>query len=156
MNDDDRAISCDQCEKWQHLSCDTGISLRQYRKMMLGAEVEVVPERSFFCFSRVAGDTAIGCVFHWNQRVYRKVVNERLATAYGANGDKFLFLRKLMSLPYLPSEHIIPAFEQMMVQAEERPWIRGSMWKPENWGVYRQTVGTNNDVEGMAHRTVYE
>ncbi|KAH3704163.1 hypothetical protein DPMN_079219 [Dreissena polymorpha] len=44
VNDDDRAISCDQCEKWQHLSCDTGISLRQYRKMMKGAVVEVVPE----------------------------------------------------------------------------------------------------------------
>ena len=63
--------------------------------------------------------TVKGCVFHWNQRVYRKVVNEGLATAYAANDDKFLFLRKLMSLPYLPSEHIIPAFEQMMLQAEE-------------------------------------
>ncbi|KAH3880464.1 hypothetical protein DPMN_004378 [Dreissena polymorpha] len=40
VNDDDRAISCDQCEKWQHLSCDTGISLRKYRKMMKGAVVE--------------------------------------------------------------------------------------------------------------------
>ncbi|KAH3818693.1 hypothetical protein DPMN_120415 [Dreissena polymorpha] len=63
--------------------------------------------------------TVKGCVFHWNQRVYRKVVNEGLATAYAANGDKFLFLRKLMSLPYLPSEHIIPAFEHMLPQAEE-------------------------------------
>ncbi|KAH3770509.1 hypothetical protein DPMN_171796 [Dreissena polymorpha] len=68
VNDDDHAILCDQCEKWQHLSCDTGISLRQYRKMMQGAVVEVVPEvqmetadmaEEFFCFSRVAGDTAI-------------------------------------------------------------------------------------------------
>ncbi|KAH3802726.1 hypothetical protein DPMN_156406 [Dreissena polymorpha] len=42
--------------------------------------------------------TVKGCVFHWNQRVYRKVVNEGLATAYAANGDKFLFLRKFMSL----------------------------------------------------------
>ncbi|KAH3850846.1 hypothetical protein DPMN_093321 [Dreissena polymorpha] len=38
-------------------------------------------------------------LFHWNQRVYMKVVNEGLATAYAAKGDKFLFLRKLMSLP---------------------------------------------------------
>ncbi|KAH3747449.1 hypothetical protein DPMN_181876, partial [Dreissena polymorpha] len=90
----------------------------------------------------------------------RKVVNEGLATAYAAKGDKFLNLRKLMSLPYLPSEHITPAFEQMMLQVEEvgspllnvvnyveRTWIRGSMWKPENWSVYRQTVRTNNEVE---------
>ncbi|KAH3880095.1 hypothetical protein DPMN_004008 [Dreissena polymorpha] len=60
-----------------------------------------------------------GCAFQWNQRVYRKVVNEGLATAYAANGDNFLFLRKLVSLSYIPSEHIIPAFEQMMLQTEE-------------------------------------
>ncbi|KAH3698704.1 hypothetical protein DPMN_086250 [Dreissena polymorpha] len=94
-------------------------------------------------------------------RVYRKLVNEGLATAYSAKGDKFLFLRKLMSLPYMPCEHIVPAFEQLKLQAEEvggpilnvvmymqRTWIRGSMWTPDNWSVYRQTVRTNNDVEG--------
>ncbi|XP_052285910.1 uncharacterized protein LOC127881816 isoform X2 [Dreissena polymorpha] len=31
-------------------------------------------------------------------------------------------------------------------------WIRGSMWTPDNWSVYRQTVRTNNDVEGWHRR----
>ncbi|XP_052268633.1 uncharacterized protein LOC127870010 [Dreissena polymorpha] len=70
-----------------------------------------------------------------------------------------------MSLPYLPCEHIVPAFEQLKLQAEEvggpilnvvmymqRTWIRGSMWTPDNWSVYRQTVRTNNDVEGWHRR----
>ncbi|KAH3725608.1 hypothetical protein DPMN_051454 [Dreissena polymorpha] len=41
VGEDDTAISCDECLKWQHLSCETGVSLRQYRKMVKG---EVVVE----------------------------------------------------------------------------------------------------------------
>ncbi|KAH3790649.1 hypothetical protein DPMN_168854 [Dreissena polymorpha] len=41
VGEDDRAISYDECERWQHPSCETGVSLRQYRKMMKG---EVVVE----------------------------------------------------------------------------------------------------------------
>ncbi|KAH3777614.1 hypothetical protein DPMN_179062 [Dreissena polymorpha] len=56
---------------------------------------------------------------YWNQRVYRNVVYEGLATAHVAKGDKLLLLRKLMSSPYLPCEHIVPAFEQLKLQAEK-------------------------------------
>jgi hypothetical protein len=31
-------------------------------------------------------------------------------------------------------------------------WINGSTWKPASWMVYRQSVRTNNDVEGWHHR----
>ena len=36
VGEEDKAIPCDVCERWQHLTCETGISLRQYRKMMKG------------------------------------------------------------------------------------------------------------------------
>ncbi|KAH3859665.1 hypothetical protein DPMN_102484 [Dreissena polymorpha] len=36
VGEEDKAISRDDCERWQHLSCETGVSLRQYRKMMKG------------------------------------------------------------------------------------------------------------------------
>ncbi|KAH3790283.1 hypothetical protein DPMN_168479 [Dreissena polymorpha] len=39
VGEEDKAISCDECERWQHLSCETGVSLRQYRKMMKGNAV---------------------------------------------------------------------------------------------------------------------
>ncbi|KAH3748200.1 hypothetical protein DPMN_182638 [Dreissena polymorpha] len=45
--------------------------------------------------------------------------NEGLVTAYAANSDKYHFLRKLMCLPYLPSEHFVPAFEKLKLQAEK-------------------------------------
>ncbi|XP_052271651.1 uncharacterized protein LOC127872359 [Dreissena polymorpha] len=60
-----------------------------------------------------------GCVFHWVQRIYRKVMNEGFKTAYTNKGDKYLFLRKVMSLPYLPDEHITSAFNQLHQQATE-------------------------------------
>lgn len=103
-----------------------------------------------------------GCVFHWTQRLYKKIASLGLSTSYMDRRDKFLFMRKLMSLPFLPHEHISPAFEELRLQAitsQIQPlidltsyihgtWIAGSVWKPENWSVYRETVRTNNDVEG--------
>ena len=31
-------------------------------------------------------------------------------------------------------------------------WINGSTWKSASWTVYRQSVRTNNDVEGWHHQ----
>ncbi|XP_053381681.1 uncharacterized protein LOC123533370 [Mercenaria mercenaria] len=106
-----------------------------------------------------------GCVFHWSQRVYRKIQSEGLTTAYLEKEDKYRFLRKLLSLPYLPSEQIPAAFHQLKQQALEvggpilhvtqyvqGTWIEGSMWQPNHWSVFRETVRTNNDVEGWHRR----
>ena len=45
------------------------------------------------------------------------------------------FLRKLMSLPYLPCEHIVPAFKLLKSQAEEMSFsVYALKWKiPMNW-----------------------
>ena len=64
----------------------------------------------------------------------------------------------MMRLPNLPVEQTIPAFERLMVVAEEvggpvmrfvqyiqRTWIRGSLLRPEDRCVFR----TNNDLEGV-------
>lgn len=77
----------------------------------------------------------------------------------------FTFIRKILALPYLPAEHIVSAFEELSRLATQgsseqidrllcyvnTTWIQGTVWKPENWSVFRQTVRTNNDVEGW-HR----
>ena len=31
-------------------------------------------------------------------------------------------------------------------------WINNDLWTPASWTVYRQSVRTNNDVEGWHHR----
>ena len=36
ISNSDIAIDCDECHRWNHLSCGTGISLLEYREMMNG------------------------------------------------------------------------------------------------------------------------
>ena len=52
--------------------------------------------------------TINGCSFHWNQAVWRKVQNLGLQEAYMNHGDTHNFIRCLMAIPFLPSEHITP------------------------------------------------
>ena len=81
-------------------------------------------------------------------------------------GDKYEYLRKLMSLPYLPPEHIPATFDslkdvpvpepvQRIVDYIERTWVNGGIWRPENWSVFREPVRTNNDCEGMYSFNIY-
>ncbi|XP_052762327.1 uncharacterized protein LOC128204972 [Mya arenaria] len=60
-----------------------------------------------------------GCSFHWSQRVYRKVSRLGLAPAYTQKGGVYHFVRKLLALPYLPAEHVRPAFLTLREQAVE-------------------------------------
>jgi len=64
-----------------------------------------------------------------------------------------------MVLPYLPSEHITPNFDNLSNKAQTEPlrqlvqyindqWIRGTLWSVEKWSVFNQAVHTNYDVEG--------
>lgn len=106
-----------------------------------------------------------GCVFHWTQAVYRKVLQLGLSTAYVQRRDKYEYIRKLLALPFLPSEHIVEAFKELERQALgvdndllktlvnyiRKNWIESSVWRPENWSAFRETIRTNNDVEGMFH-----
>ena len=68
-----------------------------------------------------------------------------------------------MSLPYLPTPHIIPAF-QMLTQGVDGPvlmklvdyvrktWINSTVYQITSWCVFGQPVRTNNDVEGWHRR----
>ena len=59
--------------------------------------------------SRVVPDVHCqGCAFHWGQAVWRKTQELGLRRAYLHDSDTFNILRKLMTLPLLPAEHITP------------------------------------------------
>ena len=63
-----------------------------------------------------------------------------------------------MALPFLPPEHIAPAFQQLDQSAppEIHPlmdyvyntWIDSSVFKVEFWSIFMTSIRTNNDVEG--------
>ncbi|CAC5405620.1 unnamed protein product [Mytilus coruscus] len=113
------ALQCEDCDKWQHRLCSTGISITDYR-LMVNEEVDII----FHCAECVRNHkiwrlsslvshqdrfpTAEinGCSFHW----WRKVAELGLKTAYDSKKSVHLFIRKLLALPYLPSDHIRPAF----------------------------------------------
>ena len=86
-----------------------------------------------------------------------------LQTAYTSDQGTYSFLRKIMSLPFLPSDEITPMFTRLERQARtehlrlfmgyvKSTWISSTTWPPSSWSVYLQSVHTNNDVEGWHNR----
>ena len=73
------------------------------------------------------------------------------------------FIGQLLSLLFLPYEHIQPAFEELSgrvtdpVMAElcsylRTTWLESSTWSPRDWSVFMRSIRTNNDVEGWHRR----
>ena len=99
-----------------------------------------------------------GCAFHWSQAIFRKIQKSGLAVPYNSKGNTYKFLRKLMALPFLPMEHIQPAFNklkdnatgrlQTVVNYVQKRWINSRVWPIASWCIFMQAVRTNNDVEG--------
>ena len=70
-----------------------------------------------------------------------------------------------MALPFLPSENIRNAFEDVIqhyldsnshdqlinfVNYYRSQWIENDSFPPSSWSVYKETIRTNNDVEGKS------
>ncbi|KAK3108659.1 hypothetical protein FSP39_012750 [Pinctada imbricata] len=62
-----------------------------------------------------------GCSFHWGQAVMRKVANLGLKTTYNQRKTTYHSIRQLLSLPYLPADHIVPAFNSLKMSATTQP-----------------------------------
>ena len=107
-----------------------------------------------------------GCVFHFTQAVWRKTQELGLKTTYSQRGAEYRYIRMLMALPFLPSHDIEPAFQLLsdratspelrsLVRYMENTWMDNAVWRPRNWSIYRQSIRTNNDVEGMYYLKCY-
>ena len=53
-----------------------------------------------------------GCVFHWTQAVYKKIVDLGLCGTYRQKRNTAKYLRQLLNLPFLPAELIPQTFKQ--------------------------------------------
>ncbi len=105
-----------------------------------------------------------GCLFHWNQAIYRKIQDLGLQAAYQKRQGTHKFCRTIMALPFLPQEWIPRIFEQIRsadgvtAQLEElmaymdTQWIRNPTFPVSSWSVYQRQYRTNNDVEGWHNR----
>ena len=55
-----------------------------------------------------------GCAFHWAQAVWRKVQDVGLRAAYHEDSAVYKLIRRVLSLPFLPAEHIQVAYDAPM------------------------------------------
>ncbi|XP_068229184.1 uncharacterized protein [Palaemon carinicauda] len=108
--------------------------------------------------------TIHGCAFHWGQAVWRKVQELGLQSSYTNDVGTYKFLRQLLSLPYMPQEHIEELFIRFYRKAAgvnelisllnyvKKTWINSAIWPPHTWCVFGRSIRTNNDVEGWHNR----
>ncbi|CAD5126367.1 DgyrCDS14511 [Dimorphilus gyrociliatus] len=105
-----------------------------------------------------------GCLFHWNQAVYRKIQELGYSSDFNKKNGQWFEMRQLMALPFLPS-HIIPiefiknkdylkSIDKLadFIDYFERTWILNDVWSPKCWSIYQCAIRTNNDVEGFHNR----
>ena len=110
-----------------------------------------------------------GCLFHFNQAVFRKIKEFKLDNEYDNEPHTHRFCRQLMALPLLPKEHIVGAFNRItkyVVEAAGLPkhkklvnymrstWIDSNQFPPSSWCWFREAIRTNNDVEGWHTRLI--
>ena len=69
------------------------------------------------CHEVLPGIEVKGCVFHFTQAIYCKVVDLGFKVAYQTSGPLQAYIHKLMQLPFLQDLHFVPAFEQFAKDA---------------------------------------
>ena len=100
-----------------------------------------------------------GCLFHWTQALWRKVQELGLQWAYNNDKDVHSYVKRLMALPFLPSDQIPASFYHLKSKAGspvlaqfadymETTWITSAMWGPTAWSIFMSPIRTNNDIEG--------
>ena len=105
------------------------------------------------------GVAILGCYFHWAQAVWRKTQEFGLQVAYISDDKTHKYIQKLLSLPYLPAEHITTIFTALQQKATTKPlrqlteyiqttWINITIWPVTSWSVFGHYTRTNNDLEG--------
>ncbi|CAD5126704.1 DgyrCDS14769 [Dimorphilus gyrociliatus] len=105
-----------------------------------------------------------GCLFHWNQAVYRKIQKLGYSSDFNKKNGQLFEMRKLMALPFLPC-HIIPikfikikdylkSIDKLadFIDYFEKTWIMNDVCLPKRWSIYQCAIRTNNDVEGFHNR----
>ena len=104
-----------------------------------------------------------GCLFHWNQAIWRHLQHLGLVSSYMKKDSAYKFCRRVMALPFLPAESIYPMFCSLkstvrsgpyanLMEYIDQTWMKSSVWPIESWCVFKRTVCTNNDCEGWHRR----
>ena len=127
-------------------------------------DFELAPKNSFTeVFPHI---TIIGCWFHYTKAIYDKVKKVGLSKLYKRNQNFRAYIRKLMGLPLLPEEDILPVFLSLEIPSvdllyPEKEMIRRfRMYFTKTWmnghcsfSVLYHKNATNNGAESY-HKTI--
>jgi len=86
-----------------------------------------------------------------------------LQQEYTSQTGAYKLLKNLLALPLLPPEHMIQAFVALTINiVDERTlklidyirstWLENATWSVLDLSVFKQTIRTNNDLEGWHRR----
>ncbi|XP_053400515.1 uncharacterized protein LOC123558320 [Mercenaria mercenaria] len=108
--------------------------------------------------------TIKGCVFHLTTAaIFKYAARLGLKPRYMERGSVHNYIRSLLALPFLPAQHIEPAFVELASRANSPAtkelcsyindqWMNHLVFDIPSWSVFGLTVRTNNDVEGWHNR----
>ncbi|KAI8522174.1 hypothetical protein Bbelb_019280 [Branchiostoma belcheri] len=89
-------------------------------------------------------------------RKQRDALRKGIQSAYIHDGATGSFIRKVLSLPFLRSDHIIPISlrlrKKALMEYVEREWIIIRLKATPSWSVFWRRIKTNNDTEGWHRR----
>ena len=111
------------------------------------------------------GTRIYGCWFHYTQAIWKKIQKCRLTSTYKANPELATFIRKVMGLPFLPSDLIVSTYSMLSIPKlvdTEMPKLDAFLryfkkyWltqiNPEELSIFDLDNGTNNGAEGYHAR----
>ena len=64
-----------------------------------------------------------GCLFHWNQAIWRYIQQLGLVNSYMKKDLANKFCRRVMALPFLPAESIYPMFCSLKASVPAGPYV---------------------------------
>ena len=100
----------------------------------------------------------LACHFSHDTCHFSPLVQELgLQRAYTTDEKTHGYICQLLSLPYLPCEHIGPIFERLQEKAVTQPlqelttyiattWLENRLWPTSSWSVFGRVICTNNDI----------
>ncbi|XP_069114505.1 uncharacterized protein [Argopecten irradians] len=123
-------------------------------------------EKATWAAARVTipGVVIRGCNFHWNQAIWRKVQEVGLQVEYMQKTDVYTTIRRVMALPFVPSDEVENCFNMIRVpeggnekmeqlcRYVDRNWIHSQTFPIQSWNVFGVSTRTNNDCEGWHRR----
>lgn len=105
-----------------------------------------------------------GCLFHYNQALWRKVQEYGLVRSFRKSKKVKKFIKMFMALPFVPVLLVRCTFEELCQKAVskkpelacftdyiKRTWINGT-FPVKMWNVYQSDIRSNNRVEGWHHK----